>query len=81
MSTEWQEFGLEKVGCSGVISAEVDVSGAVPGHGPVRSAGGVFEPVNLRVLGQVHTMGDFVEAEPLVLQRLEAALPRAVLSW
>jgi hypothetical protein len=79
-SSSWQDFGLGKVGDQRVGLGDVDVVGPVPGQGLVGADGVVFDPVALRVHGQVEDVVDLFEEQPFVLQRPEAALAGAVLT-
>jgi hypothetical protein len=80
-SSSWQDFGLGKVGHSGVGQAEVDVVRSVPGECFVRADGVVVDSVALGVHGQVEDVVDLFEEQLLVLQRPEPALSRSVLPW
>ena len=47
----------------------------------MRPDGVVLNPVFLSVSSQIQGVGDFFEEQVLVLERAEAALPGAILSW
>jgi hypothetical protein len=79
-SSRWQRSGSVEVGDRRVGQAEVDVDRPVPGERFVRSDGVVLGAVVPGVGRQGEAVGDVLAVEPLVLQRLEAAFPDAVLA-